>query len=133
VELEEWSGKIIDRVVKFGTRAGFYVVWPPQGGDINAGINNYTSAANAKSAAIYPVAHAFRALNQSNPEILLYGSDGFHPSYAGSWLAAMIIVGTIFEQDPTTHPNLFPRFIPAAWEAPLRAAAKAAVDTYGRK
>lgn len=132
INLADYSGRIVDRMIKFGTRAGLYVVWPPVGGDINAGIANYTAAADAKSAALYPVAHAFRALAQSHPDIALYGPDAFHPSYAGSWLAAMTIVATIFDQDPLTHPNLFPRFIPAEWELPLQLAAKAAVEGYGR-
>lgn len=131
--LLDYSGRIADKVVKAGVRVGMYVVWPPVGGDINSGIQHYTEAANAKGMALYPVAHAFRALAASNPEVSLYEADDFHPSYAGSWLAAMIIAATIYDQDPTTYPNLFTRFIPAAWEAPLRNAAKTAVETYGRR
>jgi len=131
--LLDYSGRIADRVVKHGTRVGMYVVWPPIGGDIDAGIRNYTEAADAKSMALYPVAHAFRAIRASHPDIAVYDTDGFHPSRAGAWLAAMVIAATIYGQDPLQYPNLTERFIPKEWEAPLRAAAKAAVDTYGRR
>ena len=45
----------------------------------------------------------------------------------------MIIAATIYDHDPTDFPNLRPQNIPTEWEAPLRAAAKAAIASYGRR
>lgn len=132
VNLTEFATKIADRITKNGTRPGMYVVWPQIGGNIDAGIANYTAAADARTMAIYPVAHAFKYVRANYPDVVIYGTDDFHPTYPGSWLAAMIITATIYDQDPMGYPNLFPRFIPAEWEVPLRTAAKIAVDTYGR-
>lgn len=131
--LLEYATRIADRVAKKGTRPGMYVVWPPIGGDINSGIANYTAAADARDMAIYPVGHAFRHVMTTYPELRLYETDDFHPNFPGSWLAAMIITAVIYDHDPTDYPNLFPRLIPAEWEAPLRATAKLMVDTYGRR
>ena len=131
--LLEFSTIIADRVAKNGTRVGMYVVWPPIGGDINAGIDNYTAAANARNMAIYPVAHGFRHVRANFPAVLVYGPDDFHPSTAGTWLAAMIITAVIYDHDPLEYPNILPRQIPAEWEATLRATAKLMVDTYGRR
>ena len=130
--LLQYATMIADRVVKLGTRPGMYVVWPPVGGDINGGISNYTAAADARNMAIYPVGHGFRHVMTTYPDVRLYETDDFHPNFAGSWLAAMIISAVIYDHDPTTYPNLFPRFVPQEWEAPLRATAKLMVDTYGR-
>jgi hypothetical protein len=131
--LLQYSGLIANRVTKTGTRPGLYVAWPPIGGDIDAGINNHVAAANAHNLAIYPVGHAFRHVAATYPDVVIRDGDEFHPNYPGSWLAAMIIAAVIFDQDPMQYPNLFPRFIPAAYEAPLRTTAKLMVDTYGRR
>lgn len=130
--LVDYATRIADLIVKNGTRPGMYVAWPPIGGNIDASIQYYTEAANARSMAIYPVAHAFKHVRATYPNIPIYDADEFHPTYAGSWLAAMIISATIHNQDPAGYPNLFPRFIEAAWEGPLRLAAKQAIDAYGR-
>jgi hypothetical protein len=130
--LLEYAGRIADRVATHGARPGMYVVWPPVGGDIDAGITHYTAAADAGSMAIYPVAHAFRVILASFPYIAIHASDNFHPSPAGSWLAAMVITATIFDQDPMEYPNPDPVHIPLAWEANLRLAARHAIATYAR-
>jgi hypothetical protein len=130
--LLEYATLIADRIAKFGTRPGMYVTWPPIGGDIDAGITHYTEAANARNMAIYPVGHAFRHVMQNYPDVMIRDPDEFHPNFPGSWLAAMIITAVIFDHDPMQYPNLFPRLIPAAYEAPLRTTAKLMVDTYGR-
>jgi hypothetical protein len=83
--------------------------------------------------AIYPVGHAFRHVLANYPDVQIYDTDGFHPNFSGSWLAAMIIAAVIFYQDPLQYPNLFPRQVPAAYEVPLRTTAKLVVDNYGRR
>ncbi|HRP07629.1 MAG TPA: hypothetical protein PLL69_03990 [Gemmatimonadales bacterium] len=128
------SGKLLaDKVIAAGGRPGMYVVWPPRGGNIDAGIANHTAAAEAAEMAIYPVAQAFRLLGSSHPEIALLGNDNFHPSAAGSWLAAMVITAVIFDQDPLRYPNPRSGAFPAAWEDPIRQAAKDAVIQFGRR
>lgn len=132
-DLNANSGVLADKVVANGGRPGMYVVWPPKGGNIDAGIANHMAAADAAGMAVYPVAQAFRALMNSRPDINLYAGDNFHPSVAGSWLAAMIITAVIFEQDPLAYPNIRPGTFPSDWEDPIRQAAKSAVSEYGRK
>jgi hypothetical protein len=132
VNLLDYSSRLADRIAVHDARPGMYVVWPPIGGNIDAGIAHYTAAADARNMAIYPVAHAFRAVRASNPDIAIHAGDDFHPSHAGSWLAAMIIAATIYDHDPAQYPNLHPTFIEPAWEAPLRLAASQAIDAYAR-
>src|SRR5690606_15063017 len=127
------SRLVAEQVVAHGGRAGIYVVWPPRGGDIDAGIANHMAAADAAGMAVYPVAQAFRALMNSRPDINLHAGDNFHPSVAGSWLAAMVITAVIFDQDPLGYPNIRPGTFPADWEQPIRQAARAAVSEHGRR
>ena len=54
-----------------------------------------------------PVAHvglAFYDVYQNHPEIELYDPDHTHPSYAGSYLAALTLLARLFGVDPTTVP-----------------------------
>lgn len=132
-QLLDYTGRFVNRLAGSNKRIGIYAVWPPLGGDIDAGIQHYTAAADAYGLALYPVAQAFRDLEATRPDIALRDGDQFHPGPAGAWLAAMIIAATIYDHDPTDFPNLRPQNIPTEWEAPLRAAAKAAIASYGRR
>lgn len=115
------------------TRMGLFVAWPPEGGDIDAGIANHTTVANQLSLALYPVAQAFREAKRLDSTIPIYGPDGFHQTATGSALAGMVIAAVIFDQSPTGYPNPLPTIITNDDMVTLRAAAKFAVDTYGRR
>lgn len=130
--LTEWTGRWAGRIRDAGGRPGLYVVWPQVGGNIGNGIQHYTDAADAHQTALYPVAHAFRTLGTTHPDLPLYNTDGFHPSPHGAWLAAMIIAAVIYDADPTAFGDPFSREISDEHAVILRQAAKAAVETYGR-
>lgn len=128
-----WSGRMRDLAVAAGARAGLYAVWPPLGDDLEAGIMNYTDAANQNGMALYPVAQAFREARRLDATIPLVGSDGFHPTATGAALAGMVIAAVIFAQDPSGYPNPLPTVIDAGDMTTLRAAARYAVQTFGRR
>src|SRR5690606_13764161 len=130
--LTEFTGRILTALAP-GARAGMYVVWPEVGGNFDGGLGNYVATANAHNTAIYPVGHAIRAVLQDHPEVSVLGGDNFHPGVAGTWLAAIVITSVIYDRDPSTMPSIRPAFIPTAWEAPLRNAAKEAITAYGRR
>lgn len=115
------------------TRMGLFVAWPPEGDDIDAGIANHVTVANQLSLAIYPVAQAFREAKRLDATLPIYSLDGFHQTATGSALAGMVIAAVIFDQDPTGYPNPLPTIITDDDMITLRAAAKFAVDTYGRR
>jgi hypothetical protein len=126
-----WSATIRNQIVKNGVRVGLYVVWPPEGSDLNATIANYTTAAETNGLALYPAGQAWREAWRLDPTLPLYDTDRFHPSRIGAMLAAMTIAATIFDQDPEDYPNLFPLFIPESVMPTLRAAANFAKGQYG--
>ncbi|MEZ4376739.1 MAG: hypothetical protein AB7N73_04945 [Gemmatimonadales bacterium] len=128
-----WSGRLRDLIVDAGSRGGLYAVWPPLGDDLEAGIMNYTDAANQNSLALYPVAQAFREARRLDPTLPLTTSDNFHPTATGAALAGMVIAATIFDQDPSGYPNPLPTVIDPDDMVTMRAAARYAVQTFGRR
>lgn len=130
--LAEFTGRIAGRAAA-GARVGLYVVWPPVGGNIDGGISNYEAAANQHGLAIYPVAHAIRSVLADHPDISVLAGDNFHPSVAGSWLAAIIITASIYNLDVGTLPNIRPASIRTEWVEPLREAARVAITDHGKR
>jgi hypothetical protein len=133
VDLTHWTGVWAAEAGKTSTRAGFYVVWAPVGGDFDGGIANYLAAADAANTAIYPVAQAWREVMRSDPSIPLYAKDGLHASEHGAWLAALVISSVIFDHPSRPFPNLFPQVITGEQETTLRAAAATAVVQFARR
>jgi hypothetical protein len=80
-----------------GASLGFYMVWPSERYyyTFDGVITNYSNAAKHNQALLFPVGVAWKAYNENaTGRESLYDSDGFHPSKAGSFLAAL----TIFHQ-----------------------------------
>lgn len=51
-----------------------------------------------------PAGEAWRSVQRSNPELSLYGPDGFHPSPAGTFLAALVIYERVTGGDARSLP-----------------------------
>lgn len=133
VQLTMWSKTWADEARRYNVRPGLYVVWPPKGGDLDAGIANHEAAATAADAALYPVGHAWREAWAVDPSLPLYGPDQFHPGPHGSWLAALIIAAMVTDRPVADFPNLFPTQISATQAETMRAAATKAITLYGRR
>lgn len=61
-------------------------------------ITSYTEMAYATGALCARVGVAWQEVVRERPDINLYEDDNFHPSEAGSWLAANVILGTILQR-----------------------------------
>lgn len=133
LELTKWSKTWSDEIRRYHARPGLYVVWPPKGGNLDAGIANHEAAATASNAALYPVGQAWREVWLVDPAMPLYDSDQFHPGPHGAWLAALIIAAMVHDRPTSDFPNLFPTQITATQEAVLRTAATKAIALYGRR
>ncbi len=107
---------------KAGGRPALYQVWPSasRAGDMDRVCESYRLAAEAVDGLLLPVGEAWKDVLGSDPKVALYSEDGFHPTVAGSLLAALVIYERVFGEPPA---NL-PRFdVPEAQVAVLRAAA----------
>lgn len=62
-------------------------------------ITTYTDMAFENGGTLAPVGIAWKNIRKNYPEIELYIEDNFHPSLAGSYLAANTLFGTIMKGD----------------------------------
>jgi hypothetical protein len=95
VHLVEWAGRFAEKIRQQGGRPALYMVWPPQGGNWDGVTRSYTDAAAAVDGLLFPAGEAVRAIDATEPAIPMFQTDGFHPSPAGSYLAALVIVGAL--------------------------------------
>ncbi len=91
--LLEYGEQIKSLCDKQNTKLAFYMVWPAR---INYHtftevIANYSLAASHTKSILCPVGTVWKGYIDSTQDFSYYDSDGFHPSLAGSQLAAEII------------------------------------------
>jgi len=104
---------LCDEARKNGACPVFYSTWAKKEGHANLEkfsmtreemaeklADSYKKAAKASNGRLAPVGKAFMTLSEDHPEIELYNPDGSHPSYEGSYLAALIMLAVIFDRDP---------------------------------
>jgi hypothetical protein len=76
---------------------------------------------------LLPAGEAWRAAWRRDPELKLYGKDGFHPSILGSYLAALVVFDRLTAVELSSLPAAVPTPagevpIPAEVASRLRAA-----------
>jgi hypothetical protein len=106
-----------------GARTALYMVWPSseRRQDFDAVSESYALAAADVRGILLPAGDAWRAAWREDPSLPLYGSDGFHPSPLGSYLAALVIYNRLIgPASPGAAPGL-PR-LPAGHVAILQRA-----------
>ena len=65
---------------------------------IHALRKEFLQATNENNILLIPVGEAFYLTNNTYPEINLYQADNRHPSVAGTYLAAAVIFGSLFQR-----------------------------------
>jgi hypothetical protein len=102
VLLREYVRKFGEEIRRAGAKPAIYMVWPSADRqlDFDRMIESHKLAAADVDGILLPVGAAWRAAFKRDHEIALYGSDGFHPSALGSFLAAWIIFEKLY--------NIFP-------------------------
>jgi hypothetical protein len=95
-------------IKKAGARTALYMVWPSRQrrGDFEGSGQSYRAAAEAVGATLLPVGDAWRAALAADAKVPLYASDDFHPSGAGSYLAALVIFRHLLGQPAPATPVL---------------------------
>ena len=101
--LKKDAGRFADVIRKSGARPALYMVWPsharPQ--DWEGVDASYAQAAQACRCMLLPAGRAWRMLLEKG-DSPLFGEDGFHPSAAGSDLAAIVIAAGISGKPATS-------------------------------
>ena len=111
VELRQSAAAFDELIRAAGARPALYAVWPAAQHDFNFEDTNlsYAIAADDIDALLFPVGTTWLRAWQKDRNLKLYGADGFHPSPAGSYLAALVIYRGIFGgalPDKFTKPNI---------------------------
>lgn len=114
-EFTDYVTRFAQAAERAGTRTVLYETWPRRPGDrlyrTHATVHDpqqmlgrvgdaYRELAHALGASVAPVGLAFLQGLGAHPEIELYRADGTHPSWAGSFLAACVLYGTLTGEDP---------------------------------
>ncbi len=106
VNLREWTRRFDGVIRQAGGRTALYMVWPesyrPQAfPEVSA---SYRLAAEDVEGILLPAGDAWAAAWRSEPGLGLYGTDGFHPTLLGSYLAALAIYGGLTGASPVGLP-----------------------------
>jgi hypothetical protein len=105
-----------------------YMVWPSTGrrGDFDRVSESYAIAARDVGGVVLPAGDAWRAAWRSDPTLALYGSDGFHPTPLGTYLAALVVYQQLSGRSPVGLPRTltsptaaFPPIVLTAQQATL--------------
>jgi hypothetical protein len=106
VLLREFTKRFDEDIRKAGAKTALFQVWPSKTrfGDFDGVSRSYTNAASDVSGVLLPAGDAWRAAWKREPALALYGPDEFHPSAAGSYLAALVMVRRLFDVSPVGLP-----------------------------
>jgi len=129
--LREWTGAYDELVRQSGGRSALYMVWPERSrfAWFDRVRDSYALAARDVDGWFLPAGQAWRAAWEDEPELQLYGGDGFHPSVAGSWAAALTIFGGLSAHSLAGLPA--PVGMDSTTAERLRRAAAEALERYG--
>ena len=110
--LLEYSQLFANEIVAAGGRPALYMVWPSRARffDFDGVSDSYQTAAAQVGGVLFPAGEAWRAAWAQDPDLELYGPDGFHPSEMGTYLAALVM----FAQLAATDPRILPAVIPTS-------------------
>jgi hypothetical protein len=97
-----------DAIKKAGARPAMYMVWPSEArrSDFGGVSQSYRAAAKAIGAVVLGAGEAWSLILQRQRGVTLYSSDGLHPTFAGSYLAALVIYQGLYERSPIGLPTL---------------------------
>jgi hypothetical protein len=105
--LREYTRLFDAEIRKAGAETALYAVWPESFrrqafGDVS---ESYRLAAADVGGIFLPVGDAWLAAWRLDASLALYGPDGFHPTPAGSYLAALTILGGLTGVSPVGLPR----------------------------
>jgi hypothetical protein len=108
--LLEYSDRFADEIEAVGARTALYMVWPDRSRpfDFDGVSDSYKTAAESVGGLLFPAGEAWRSAWDRDPDLDLYGSDGFHPSLLGSYLAALVMYEQLSDRDPRELPPEIP-------------------------
>jgi hypothetical protein len=128
--LRHWVAEFDALVRASGGRSALYMVWPELSRFLwfNRVRDSYALAARDVSGWFLPAGESWRAAWHSDGSLALYGGDGFHPTTAGSYAAALTIFAGLSGRSPLSLPG--PATLDPTKAELLRHAAQEALEQY---
>lgn len=116
--LRFWTERMSESIRQAGGVPALYMVWPEatRAYAFDAVYESYLGAATAVNGLFMPAGLAWLYAWQQDPELELYGPDGFHPTPLGSAVAALTIYRILFNEDVTDLPS---RMVPQSSGLPV--------------
>jgi hypothetical protein len=129
--LRQWTGEFDELVRQAGGHSALYMVWPERArlAWFDRVRDSYALAARDVDGWFLPAGESWRQAWREEPALALYGADGFHPTLAGSWAAALTIFGGLSGR--TLLDLRAPAGLDAETADRLRRAAVEALENYG--
>ena len=105
-DLRKWTGRFDEVIRRAGGRTALYMVWPAsrRRAVFPMVVESYRLAASDVGGVLLPAGEAWLAAWRRKPSLALYGPDGFHPTPAGSYLAALTIYAGLTGGSPVGLP-----------------------------
>lgn len=102
--LREWTVQWEPDIREGGARPGLYAVWPDDTRlfAFPAVSESYRLAAEDVDGLFFPAGDGWLEIWRLDPQARLYGPDGFHPSIAGTYVAAVTILAVLAKRDATS-------------------------------
>ena len=130
VNLRQWTVRFNNVTIEAGGLSALYMVWPmtDRFSDYDRVRDSYALAARDVAGYFLPAGESWRAAWREDPAMQLYGPDGFHPTLAGSYAAALTIFAGLSGMSPVGLPA--PTGVDAPTAERLQRAAQAAIEAY---
>ncbi|MCF7920265.1 MAG: hypothetical protein K9N06_10175 [Candidatus Cloacimonetes bacterium] len=98
----EYAAVLDSLITENGSQTAFFMTWARENdpGMINGLAAAYTFIGTELNAPVCPVGLAFAEVRLQHPEIELYAVDGSHPSWQGTYLAALVIYAQLWNENP---------------------------------
>jgi hypothetical protein len=105
----EPAKKLDEMVRAHGAKTVLFLPWAHSGSDaerqhmLSRMVAMYQDVGKAIGARVAPAGPAFEAVHTKKPEYDLVGSDGVHPTFRGSYVAACVLYATLYAKTPVGH------------------------------
>ena len=106
--LVEYARRFGEEIRKAGAKPALYMVWPSldRQHDFPGVSQSYRAAAAAVKGPVFAAGDAWRRALQRQRDIKVYAEDRLHPTFAGSYLAALVIYQGLYERSSLGLPHL---------------------------
>ncbi|MDH5761215.1 MAG: SGNH/GDSL hydrolase family protein [Gemmatimonadota bacterium] len=108
--LLEYAGIFATEIRKANAVPALFMVWPSaqRAFDFDGVLDSYRTAAEQADGLFFPAGEAWRVAWDLDPDVALYGPDGFHPSVYGTYVAALVMYEQLSGRDPRDLPARIP-------------------------